>query len=97
MENDAQPPCVRKHRLPGLLTRIDTVAAVGNNVFVSNYLEFYRLIGYFRRYTKQMVGVVMGINNLLEIFNEVSRTGWGILESFDACSVICQALHLSNG
>ena len=66
------------------LARIDTLAAIGNNVFISNYLEFYRLIGYFRRYTKQMVGVVMGINNLLEVFNEryYENLDGGILESF---------------
>ena len=52
------------------LARIDTLAAIGHNVLISNYLEFYRLTSYFRRYTKQMVGVTMGINNLLEIFNE---------------------------
>ena len=66
------------------LARIDTLAATGSNVFISNYLEFYRLIGYFRRYTKEMVGVVMGINNLLEVFNEkyYENLDGGILESF---------------
>jgi hypothetical protein len=66
------------------LARIDTLAATGANVFISNYLEFYRLIGYFRRYTKEMVGVVMGINNLLEVFNEkyYENLDGGILESF---------------
>jgi hypothetical protein len=65
------------------LARIDTLAATGSNVFISNYLEFYRLIGYFRRYTKEMVGVVMGINNLLEVFNEryYENLDGGILES----------------
>lgn len=65
------------------LARIDTLAAVGNHVFVSNYLEFYRLIAYFRRYTKHMVGFVMGINNLLEVFNEryYEDLEGGILES----------------
>src|SRR6516164_6893830 len=52
------------------LDRVDTLAAIGNNVLISNYLEFYRLTTYFRRYTKYMVGVAMGINNLLEVFNE---------------------------
>jgi hypothetical protein len=66
------------------LDRVDTLAAIGNNVLISNYLEFYRLTTYFRRYTKQMVGVVMGINNLLEVFNEKYYEGLdgGILESF---------------
>src|ERR1700719_1728272 len=66
------------------LARIDTLAATGSHVFISNYLEFYRLIGYFRRYTKEMVGVAMGINNLLEVFNEkyYENLDGGILESF---------------
>jgi hypothetical protein len=66
------------------LDRVDTLAAIGNNVLISNYLEFYRLTSYFRRYTKQMVGVAMGINNLLEIFNEkyYENLDGGILESF---------------
>jgi hypothetical protein len=66
------------------LARIDTLAAIGNNVLISNYLEFYRMTSYFRRYTKQMVGVAMGINNLLEVFNEkyYENLDGGILESF---------------
>lgn len=66
------------------LSRVDTLAAIGNNVLISNYLEFYRLIAYFRRYTKQMVGVAMGINSLLEVFNEkyYDNLEGGILESF---------------
>jgi hypothetical protein len=66
------------------LARVDTLAAIGNNVLISNYMEFYRLTSYFRRYTKQMVGVAMGINNLLEVFNEkyYENLEGGILESF---------------
>jgi hypothetical protein len=66
------------------LDRVDTLAAIGNNVLISNYLEFYRLTSYFRRYTKQMVGVAMGINNLLEVFNEkyYENLDGGVLESF---------------
>ena len=66
------------------LARVDTLGAAGTNVLISNYLEFYRLTGYFRRYTKQMIGVAMGINNLLEVFNEryYENLAGGILESF---------------
>jgi hypothetical protein len=66
------------------LARVDTLAAIGNYVLISNYREFYRLTSYFRRYTKQLVGVVMGINNLLEVFNEryYENLDGGILESF---------------
>src|SRR5215469_13070830 len=66
------------------LARVDILGALGNNVLISNYLEFYRLTSYFRRYTKEMIGVTMGINNLLEIFNEkyYDNLDGGILESF---------------
>jgi hypothetical protein len=66
------------------LARVDTLGALGTNVLISNYLEFYRLTSYFRRYTNQMVGVAMGINNLLEVFNEkyYENLAGGILESF---------------
>ncbi|MBC2606226.1 TonB-dependent receptor [Pelagicoccus albus] len=66
------------------LARIDLLGATGNYVLISNYFEFYRLTSYFRRYTKEMIGVCMGINNLLEIFNEkyYSHLAGGILESF---------------
>ena len=69
---------------PDFLARIDTLGALGVNVFISNYREFYRLMAYFRRYTKQLVGIVMGINNLLEVFNEkyYQNLDGGILESF---------------
>jgi hypothetical protein len=65
------------------LARVDTLAAIGYNVLISNYFEFFRLTSYFRRFTKEMVGVVMGINNLLEIFNEkyYDSLEGGILES----------------
>jgi hypothetical protein len=66
------------------LNRVDALAAMGNNVLISNYLEFYRLTSYFRRFTKQMIGVAMGINNLLEVFNAkyYENLEGGILESF---------------
>jgi len=66
------------------LARVDTLAAIGNNVLISNYSEYYRLSAYFRRYTKEMIGVVMGVNNLLELFNEkyYENLPGGILESF---------------
>ena len=66
------------------LDRIDTLAATGNYVLISNYFEFYRLSSYFRRYTKEMIGVAMGITNLLEVFNAkyYAHLEGGILENF---------------
>jgi hypothetical protein len=66
------------------LSRVDLLSDIGFTVLISNYSEYYRLTSYFRRYTKEMIGVTMGINNLLEIFNEkyYDNLEGGILESF---------------
>src|SRR6202789_165597 len=66
------------------LSRVDLLADIGFTVLISNYSEYYRLTSYFRRYTKEMIGVPVGINNLLEIFNEnyYENLERGILESF---------------
>ncbi len=66
------------------LSRVDLLGDIGCTVLISNYSEYYRLTTYFRRYTKEMIGVAMGINNLLEIFNEkyYEHLEGGILENF---------------
>ncbi len=65
------------------LARVDMLGHIGFTTLISNYSEFYRLVSYFRRYTKEMIGVAMGINNLVEIFNEkyYEELEGGILES----------------
>lgn len=66
------------------LSRVDLLGEIGLTVLISNYPEYYRLTSYFRRYTTEMVGVAMGINNLLEVFNEkyYETLPGGILEAF---------------
>jgi hypothetical protein len=66
------------------LSRVDLLGDIGFTVLISNYSEYFRLTSYFRRYTKEMIGVAMGINNLIEIFNEkyYENLEGGILESF---------------
>ena len=66
------------------LDRVDLLSELGFTTMVSNYSEYYRLTSYFRRFTKEMIGVTLGISNLLEIFNEkyYEHLEGGILESF---------------
>ena len=66
------------------LSRVDLLSSIGLTVLISNYPEYYRLTTYFRRYTDEMIGVSMGVNNLLEVFNEkyYESLPGGILESF---------------
>jgi hypothetical protein len=66
------------------LSRVDLLGDIGLTVLISNYPEYFRLTSYFRRYTSEMIGVAMGVNNLVEIFNEkyYENLPGGILESF---------------
>jgi hypothetical protein len=66
------------------LDRVDLLGSLGKTVLISNYGEFYRLAAYLFRYTKKMIGVVMGVPTLRELFEEKYYTDLegGILESF---------------
>ncbi len=52
------------------LARADTINAVGKMVLISNYAEYYKLAAYLQRYTKSRIGIVLGIPNLKELFDE---------------------------
>ena len=66
------------------LDRADILAALGHTVLISNYGEYHRLAAYLFRYTKQMIGLVMGVPTLREIFEDkyYADLDGGILESF---------------
>jgi hypothetical protein len=66
------------------LDRVDTLSALGKTVLISDFAEYHRLAAYFFRYTKKMIGVVMGVPTLKEIFDEkyYADLQGGILESF---------------
>ncbi len=66
------------------LSRVDLLGELGLTALISNYSEYYRLTSYFRRYTREMIGVAMGVSSLVEIFNEkyYEHLEGGILESF---------------
>jgi hypothetical protein len=52
------------------LARVDILGALGRTVLISRFGEYYRLAGYLSRYTNQMIGLVMGVPSLMEIFDE---------------------------
>jgi hypothetical protein len=66
------------------LARADTINAVGKMVLISNYAEYYKLAAYLQRYTKSRIGIVLGVPNLKELFDEkyYEMLEGGILESF---------------
>ncbi len=66
------------------LDRVDVLGRLGYTVIISNYSEYYRLIDYFASYTNGNIGVAMGVNNLLMVFDEkyYKNLSGGILEAF---------------
>ena len=72
------------------LERVDILGAVGEelaenyHIMVSNFAEYYRLAAYLLRYTKEPIGVTMGVPTLKELFEEkyYEELEGGILESF---------------
>jgi hypothetical protein len=52
------------------LARVDILGALGRTVLISRFGEYYRLASYLSRYTNKMIGLVMGVPTLLEIFDE---------------------------
>ena len=53
-------------------------------MLISNFQEYYKLVEYFSLYTKERIGLTMGVNNLVDIFDEkyYRHLSGGILEAF---------------
>ena len=53
-------------------------------MLISNYQEYYKLVEYFSRYTKARMGLILGVNNLMEVFDEryYRDLNGGVLEAF---------------
>ncbi|QFZ55897.1 TonB-dependent receptor [Oceanihabitans sp. IOP_32] len=66
------------------MDRADLLCSLGQSVMISNFQEYYKVVEYFSRYTKARMGLVMGVNNLIEIFDEkyYRHLSGGILEAF---------------
>ena len=66
------------------IARIEVINACGYGVLVTNYFEYYRLSAYLRRLVREPIGLVMGLNNLADIFKEqyYENLDGGILEAF---------------
>ena len=64
--------------------RARLLCSLGQTVMISNFKEYYRLVEYFSEYTEKKIRLTMGVNNLIEIFNEkyYRKLSGGILEAF---------------
>jgi len=57
---------------------------LGYSVMITDYTRYFSLRAYFRQFTKLQIGIVVGIMNIRQIFDENSYRGveGGILEGF---------------
>jgi hypothetical protein len=67
-----------------LIARVCLLNTLGYSVMISDHTRYFSLRAYFRQFTKLQIGVVVGISNIRQIFDENSYRGveGGILEGF---------------
>ncbi|HZH70565.1 MAG TPA: TonB-dependent receptor [Flavobacteriaceae bacterium] len=66
------------------MDRAKLLCSLGHTVLISNFQEYYKLVEYFSNYTRARMGLTMGVNNLIDIFDEkyYRHLSGGILEAF---------------
>jgi len=66
------------------MDRAELLCSLGQTVMISNFQEYYKVVEYFAKYTKARMGLAMGVNNLVDIFDEkyYRHLSGGILEAF---------------
>lgn len=66
------------------MDRAELLCSLGHIVLISKFQEYYKLVEYFHNYTKARMGITMGVNNLVDVFDEryYQHLSGGILEAF---------------
>ena len=66
------------------LDRAELLCKLGQTVMISNFQEYFKVVEYFSSFSKARMGLAMGVNNLIEIFDEkyYRHLSGGILEAF---------------
>jgi len=66
------------------MSRARLLCSLGHTVMISNFKEYYKVVEYFSNYTKERMALAMGVNNLVEIFDQkyYRNLSGGILEAF---------------
>lgn len=67
-----------------IIARVQLLNSLGYSVLISDYTRYFSLRAFFRQYTKLQIGIVLGVINVKQIFDEDSYQGieGGILEGF---------------
>lgn len=66
------------------LDRAELLCSLGQNVMITNFQEYFKLVEYFSEFTKARMALAMGVYNLIQIFDEkyYRDLSGGILEAF---------------
>lgn len=78
------------------LDRVDMLTGMGQNVMVSNFREYYKLVFYFSQFKTKNLRVVIGIPTFLNVLDEkyYSNLKGGILEAFSMLFVKNMKLYV---
>lgn len=65
------------------LDRAELLCSLGQNVMITNFQEYYKIVEYFSEFTKERMGLAMGVESLINIFDEkyYRDLSGGILEA----------------
>lgn len=66
------------------MDRAELLCSLGHTVMISKFQEYYKLVEYFSDFTKARMALTMGVNNLVDVFDEkyYRHLSGGILEAF---------------
>lgn len=66
------------------LDRVDVLCSLGYTVMISNFRKYYKVIEYLSQFTASRMGLIIGVDNLIEMFEEkyYRNLNGGIMEAF---------------
>ncbi len=66
------------------MDRAKLLCSLGQTVMISNFQEYYKVVEYFAQHTSERMGLTMGLNTFIDIFDEkyYRHLSGGILEAF---------------
>ncbi|RKS56043.1 hypothetical protein BC962_1020 [Gillisia mitskevichiae] len=66
------------------MDRAQLLCSLGQTVMISNFQEYYKVVEYFAQHTSERMGLTMGVNTFVDIFDEryYRHLSGGILEAF---------------
>tara|TARA_R100000935_G_C2837921_1_gene169231 strand:+ start:522 stop:1949 length:1428 start_codon:yes stop_codon:yes gene_type:complete len=66
------------------MDRAKLLCSLGQTVMISNFQEYYKVVEYFAQHTSERMGLTMGVNTFVDIFDEryYRHLSGGILEAF---------------